>query len=111
MSTNQLPQGSTWNKFIIKNVTENQEIRVTFSSDSNSDGVPDKYQTVVVTATADGSGTVDPLKKEIALGDDLTFTVTPGEGQALYQIKNGDEILYTNTAESPFNGTFTDRIV
>ena len=107
MSTNQLPQGSTWNKFIIKNVTENQEIRVTFSSDSNSDGVPDKYQTVVVTATADGSGTVDPSKKEIALGDDLTFTVTPGEGQALYQIKNGDEILYTNTAESPFNGTFT----
>ena len=107
MATNKLPEGSTWNRFVIQNVTENQEIRVTFAPDANSDGVPDKYQTVVVTASADGSGTVDPSKKEIALGEDLTFTVTPGEGQALYQVKNGDEILYTNTSETPFSGTFT----
>lgn len=107
MATNKLPAGSTWNRFVIENVTENQEIRVTFAPDANSDGVPDKYQTVVVTASADGSGTVDPSKKEIALGEDLTFTVTPGEGQALYQVKNGDEILYTNTSETPFLGTFT----
>lgn len=107
MATNQLPGGSTWNRFVIENVTENQEIRVTFAPDANSDGIPDKYQTVVVTALADGSGTVDPSKKEIALGEDLMFTVTPGEGQALYQVKNGDEILYTNTSETPFNGTFT----
>lgn len=33
--------------------------------------------------------------------------MTPGEGQALYQVKNGDEILYTNTSETPFAGTFT----
>lgn len=33
--------------------------------------------------------------------------MTPGEGQALYQVKNGDEVLYTNTAETPFSGTFT----
>lgn len=101
------PAGSTWNRFVIENVTENQEIRVTFAPDANSDGIPDKYQTVVVTASSDGSGTVDPSKKEIALGEDLTFTVTPGEGQALYQVKNGDEVLYTNTAETPFSGTFT----
>ena len=107
MATNQLPGGSTWNRFVIENVTENQEIRVTFAPDANSDGIPDKYQTVVVTALADGSGTIDPSKKEITLGEDLTFTVTPGEGQALYQVKNGDEILYTNTSETPFNGTFT----
>lgn len=107
MATNKLPEGSTWNRFVIQNVTENQEIRVTFAPDANSDGVPDKYQTVVVTASADGSGTVDPSKKEIALGEDLMFTVTPGEGQALYQVKNGDEILYTNTSETPFSGTFT----
>ena len=107
MATNKLPAGSTWNRFVIENVTENQEIRVTFAPDANSDGIPDKYQTVVVTASADGSGTVDPSKKEIALGEDLTFTVTPGEGQALYQVKNGDEILYTNTSETPFSGTFT----
>ena len=107
MATNQLPVGSTWNRFVIENVTENQEIRVTFAPDANSDGIPDKYQTVVVTALTDGSGTIDPSKKEITLGEDLTFTVTPGEGQALYQVKNGDEILYTNTSETPFNGTFT----
>ena len=107
MATNKLPEGSTWNRFVIENVTENQEIRVTFAPDANSDGIPDKYQTVVVTASSDGSGTVDPSKKEIALGEDLTFTVTPGEGQALYQVKNGDEVLYTNTAETPFTGTFT----
>ena len=107
MATNKLPAGSTWNRFVIENVTENQEIRVTFAPDANSDGIPDKYQTVVVTASSDGSGTVDPSKKEIALGEDLTFTVTPGEGQALYQVKNGDEVLYTNTAETPFTGTFT----
>ena len=107
MATNKLPAGSTWNRFVIENVTENQEIRVTFAPDANSDGIPDKYQTVVVTASANGSGTVDPSKKEIALGEDLTFTVTPGEGQALYQVKNGDEILYTNTSETPFLGTFT----
>ena len=107
MATNKLPAGSTWNRFVIENVTENQEIRVTFAPDANSDGIPDKYQTVIVTASANGSGTVDPSKKEIALGEDLTFTVTPGEGQALYQVKNGDEILYTNTSETPFSGTFT----
>ena len=107
MATNKLPAGSTWNRFVIENVTANQEIRVTFAPDANSDGIPDKYQTVVVTASSDGSGTVDPSKKEIALGEDLTFTVTPGEGQALYQVKNGDEVLYTNTAETPFSGTFT----
>ena len=107
MATNKLPAGSTWNRFVIENVTENQEIRVTFAPDANSDGIPDKYQTVVVTASSDGSGTVDPSKKEIALGEDLTFTVTPGEGHALYQVKNGDEVLYTNTAETPFSGTFT----
>ena len=107
MATNKLPAGSTWNRFVIENVTENQEIRVTFAPDANSDGIPDKYQTVVVTASSDGSGTVDPSKKEIALGEDLTFTVTPGEGQALYQVKNGDEVLYTNTSETPFSGTFT----
>lgn len=107
MATNKLPEGSTWSRFVIQNVTENQEIRVTFAPDVNNDGVPDKYQTVQVSAVSDGSGTVDPLKKEIALGEDLTFTVTPGEGQALYQVKNGDDVLYTNTAETPFSGTFT----
>lgn len=107
MATNKLPVGSTWNRFVIENVTENQEIKVTFAPDMNSDGVPDKYQTVVVSASVDGSGTVDPSKKEIALGEDISFTVTPGAGQALYQVKNGDEILYTNTSETPFTGTFT----
>lgn len=107
MATNILPEGSTWTRFVVENVTESQEIRVTFSADANSDGIPDKYQTVVVSSSVDGSGTVDPSKKEIALGEDLTFTVTPGEGQALYQVKNGDEILYTNTSETPFSGTFT----
>ena len=107
MATNKLPGGSTWNRFVIENVTENQEIRVTFAPDENNDGVPDKYQTVVVSADTDGSGTVDPSKKEIALGEDIAFTVTPGAGQALYQVKNGDEVLYTNTAETPFTGTFT----
>ena len=97
MATNKLPEGSTWNSFILENVTEDQEIRVTFSPDTNSDGIPDKYQVVTVSSATDGSGTVDPLKKVVALGEDVEFTVTPGEGQALYQIKNGDEILFTNT--------------
>lgn len=33
--------------------------------------------------------------------------MTPGEGQALYQIKVGDTVKYTNTAETPFSGTYT----
>lgn len=107
MATNKLPEGSTWNSFILENVTEDQEIRVTFSPDTNSDGIPDKYQVVTVSSATDGSGTVDPLKKVVALGEDVEFTVTPGEGQALYQIKNGDEILFTNTSETPFSGTYT----
>ena len=107
MATNKLPEGSTWNSFVIKNVTEDQEIKVTFSPDTNSDGIPDKYQVVTVSSATDGSGTVDPLKKVVALGEDVEFTVTPGEGQALYQIKNGDEILFTNTSETPFSGTYT----
>lgn len=64
MATNKLPEGSTWDLFVIENVTENQEIRVTFEPDANSDEIPDKYQTVVVTASSDGSGTVDPSKKD-----------------------------------------------
>lgn len=107
MATNTLPEGSTWKRFILENVTENQEIRVTFAPDVNNDGIPDKYQTVVVSSSVDGSGSVDPSKKEIALGDSIVFTVTPGEGQALYQVKNGDEVLYTNASETPFSGTFT----
>ncbi len=108
MPTNKLPDGSTWTSFKLADVTENQEVKVTFSADINDDGVPDKYQTVTVTATTDGSGSVDPLKKEISLGEDLTFTVTPGEGHALYQVKVGDVVQYTNNdAEQPFSGTYT----
>lgn len=107
MATNKLPEGSTWDKFIINNVTSDQTVTVTFAPDANDDGIPDKYQTVTVTASSDGSGTVDPLKKEVALGEDVTFTVTPGEGQALYQVKVGDAVKYTNTAETPFSGTYT----
>lgn len=106
MKTNKLPDGSTWNQFKLSNVTENQEVKVTFSPDTNADGIPDKYQTVVITAAADGAGTVDPLKNEITLGEDATFTVTPGEGMALYQVKSGDNVLYTNTSENPFTGTY-----
>ena len=107
MATNKLPEGSTWDKFILSNVTSDQTVTVTFAPDTNDDGIPDKYQTVTVTASSDGSGTVDPSKKEIALGEDVTFTVTPGEGQALYQVKVGDAVKYTNTAETPFSGTYT----
>lgn len=107
MATNKLPEGSTWDKFIVSNVTSDQTVTVTFAPDANDDGIPDKYQTVTVTASSDGSGTVDPLKKEVALGEDVTFTVTPGEGQALYQVKVGDAVKYTNTAETPFSGTYT----
>lgn len=107
MATNKLPEGSTWNAFKLTNITENQEVTVTFAADTNNDDIPDKYQTVIVTASADGSGTIDPSKKEITLGEDITFTVTPGEGQALYQVKVGDAVKYTNTAETPFSGTYT----
>lgn len=107
MATNKLPEGSTWDAFKLTDITENQTVTVTFAADTNDDGIPDKYQTVTVTASADGSGTVDPLKKEVALGEDVTFTVTPGEGQALYQVKVGDAVKYTNTAETPFSGTYT----
>lgn len=107
MATNKLPEGSTWDAFKLTNVTENQAVTVTFAADTNADGIPDKYQTVTVTASANGSGTVDPLKKEVTLGEDVTFTVTPGEGQALYQVKVGDAVRYTNTAETPFSGTYT----
>ena len=107
MATNKLPEGSTWDKFILSNVTSDQTVTVTFAPDTNDDGIPDKYQTVTVTASSDGSGTVDPSKKEGALGEDVTFTVTPGEGQALYQVKVGDAVKYTNTAETPFSGTYT----
>lgn len=51
MKTNKLPDGSTWNQFKLSNVTENQEVKVTFSPDTNADGIPDKYQTVVITVT------------------------------------------------------------
>lgn len=107
MTTNKLPEGSTWDTFKLTNITEDQEVTVTFAADTNNDNIPDKYQTVVVTASADGSGSIDPSKKEIALGEDITFTVTPGEGQALYQVKVGDTVKYTNTAETPFSGTYT----
>lgn len=107
MATNKLPEGSTWNAFKLTNITEDQEVTVTFAADTNNDDIPDKYQTVIVTASADGSGTIDPSKKEITLGEDITFTVTPGEGQALYQVKVGDAVKYTNTAETPFSGTYT----
>lgn len=107
MATNKLPVGSTWDKFILSNVTSDQTVTVTFAPDTNDDGIPDKYQTVTVTASSDGSGTVDPSKKEVALGEYVTFTVTPGEGQALYQVKVGDTVKYTNTAETPFSGTYT----
>lgn len=107
MATNKLPEGSTWSKFVLKNVTEDQTVTVTFAPDANDDGIPDKYQTVTVSAKSDGTGEVTPSKKEIALGEDVAFTVTPGEGQALYQIKVGDTVKYTNTAETPFSGTYT----
>ena len=63
MATNKLPEGSTWNAFKLTNITEDQEVTVTFAADTNNDDIPDKYQTVIVTASADGSGTIDPSKK------------------------------------------------
>lgn len=63
MATNKLPEGSTWDKFILSNVTSDQTVTVTFAPDTNNDGIPDKYQTVTVIASSDGSGSVDPSKK------------------------------------------------
>lgn len=107
MTTNKLPDGSTWNSFKLTNVTENQTVTFTFSPDTNGDGIPDKYNIYTVTSVAEGQGSVDPSKKSVALGENVVFTVTPGEGQALYQIKIGDEVKLTNTAETPFGGTYT----
>lgn len=107
MTTNKLPDGSTWKSFKLTNVTENQTVTFTFSPDTNGDGIPDKYNIYTVTSVAEGQGSVDPSKKSVALGENVVFTVTPGEGQALYQIKIGDEVKLTNTAETPFGGTYT----
>lgn len=107
MTTNKLPDGSTWHSFKLTNVTENQTVTFTFSPDTNGDGIPDKYNIYTVTSVSEGQGSVDPSKKSVALGENVVFTVTPGEGQALYQIKIGDEVKLTNTAETPFGGTYT----
>lgn len=64
MATNKLPEGSTWSKFVLKNVTEDQTVTVTFAPDANDDGIPDKYQIVTVSATTDGTGEVTPSKKK-----------------------------------------------
>ena len=106
--TNKLPDGSTWNSFVLQNVTEDQTVTVTFAPDLNDDGIPDKYQTVTVLTSTDGDGTVSPQKNEVALGGNAVFTVTPGAGQALYQIKNGESVLYTNNdPQDVFDGTYT----
>lgn len=106
-TTNKLPEGSSWNKFIVTNVTEDRTITVTFAQDLNNDDIPDKYQSAVVTTAIEGDGSVDPDKVTVGLGENVNFTVTPDSGYALYQVKVGDNVVYTNTADTPFSGKFS----
>ena len=94
--TNKLPEGSTWEQFILENITSDQTITITFAEDANGSGVPDKYETFTVTATAGEGGSVSPEKKIVAFGSDATFEISPDSGFAVDTIVVGDTTYVNN---------------
>ena len=88
--TNILPEGSTWEAFKLTNVVADTIVTVTFAEDSNGNDVPDKYDTVTVTATAGENGTVNPTSATVTPGDDVTINILPSEGYAVDEITVGD---------------------
>ena len=95
-TTNKLPGGSTWEQFILENVTSNQTVTITFAADTDGSGIPDKYETITVTAVAGDGGSVSPEKKIITRGEDVTLSITPNSGFAVDTIVTEDTTYVNN---------------
>ena len=95
-TTNKLPAGSTWEQFILENVTSNQTVTITFAADTDGSGIPDKYETITVTAVAGDGGSVSPEKKIITRGEDVTLSITPNSGFAVDTIVTEDTTYVNN---------------
>ena len=95
-TTNKLPEGSTWDKFVLKNVTEDTTITVTFAEDSNDNNVPDKYENFTVSAEAGEGGSVDPETSIVAFGDSAEITISANDGYAVDSIVIGDTTYINN---------------
>lgn len=97
-TTNKLPEGSTWDKFVVENVTSDVTISVTFAADTNDNGIPDKYENFNVAAVAGEGGSAAPANQIITFGNDATVTITPEPGMAVDTITIGDT-TYINDPE------------
>lgn len=97
-TTNKLPEGSTWEQFVVSNVTADVEVSVTFAADTNGNDVPDKYENFSVTAVAGEGGSAVPATQTVAFGNDATITITPAQGMAVDTITIGDT-TYINDPE------------
>ena len=58
-----LPDGSSWTTFMLLDVSAEHTIIVSFAADTDGSGIPDKYETITVTAVAGDGGSVSPEKK------------------------------------------------
>ena len=92
---NKLPEGSTWDKFIVDNVTSDVEVQVTFAPDTNDNDIPDKYENFKVSVETSEGGSADPESQVVAFGQSATINITPETGYVVDTITVGD-ITYVN---------------
>lgn len=86
----QPPEDSSWSTVYIKEVTGDMKFSVTFSDDSDDDGIPDKYEHVV-TASAGIGGTVSPITQYVVDGGDADISIAPDNGMAVDTITTKDD--------------------
>lgn len=93
-----LPDNSTWEKFVIKDVTENHEITVSFSVSTGTDRIPDKYK-YEVSAVAEEGGSVLPETQLVAHGNDAIIDIDADANMAVDTI-TANGITYVNDGDA-----------
>lgn len=88
------PENSSWTTVNILDVTSNHIITVSFSTTSDTTGVPDKYK-LRIRAISSGNGSVSPSEQLIVYGSDAIININPDEGYAVDTIDDGTNI-YVN---------------
>lgn len=93
-----LPDNSTWEKFVIKDVTEDHKITVSFSISTGTDGIPDKYK-YEVSAVAEEGGSASPETQLVAHGNDAIIDIDADANMAVDTI-TANGITYVNDGDA-----------
>lgn len=90
-----LPEGCTWDYFVVPDIQSNTTITVSFAATSGSTSVPDKYK-LIVNAISNGNGSVSPSRQLVVYGSDAIINITPDVGFAVDTITDGTNTYVNN---------------